>query len=81
MTLVRLRRGSQITLPQNIRQAARLEEGDYLEAGVTEAGILLRPVSIRSGEPTPAQEAEILAITDEVRADLARARRESGVAD
>ncbi|MEO1018530.1 MAG: AbrB/MazE/SpoVT family DNA-binding domain-containing protein [Pseudomonadota bacterium] len=77
MTLVRLRRASQITLPQNIRQAARLEEGDYLEAEVTEAGILLRPVSIGSREPTPAQEGEILEVVDDVRAELGRARRAS----
>ncbi len=32
MTLVRLRRAAQITLPQDIRTAARLKEGDYLEA-------------------------------------------------
>ena len=77
MTLVRLRRASQITLPREIRQAAKLEEGDYLEPKVTEAGILLRPVSIGGREPTPAQEAEILAATDEVRADLAKARRDA----
>ena len=74
MSLVRVRRAAQITLPREIRQAARLEEGDYLEAEVTDAGILLRPVSIGGREPTPEQEAEILAVTDEVRADLARAR-------
>jgi AbrB family looped-hinge helix DNA binding protein len=75
MTLVRVRRAAQITLPREIREAVRLEEGDYLEAEVTQAGILLRPVSIGRREPTPEQEAEILAVADEVRADLARARR------
>jgi AbrB family looped-hinge helix DNA binding protein len=68
MTLVRLRRAAQITLPQDIREAARLKEGDYLEAEVIEAGILLRPVSIAGREPTAEQQAEILAAVDEARA-------------
>ncbi len=38
MTLVKVRRAAQITLPRDIREAARLEEGDYLEAEVTESG-------------------------------------------
>jgi AbrB family looped-hinge helix DNA binding protein len=54
MTLVKIRRATQITLPRDIREAARLEEGDYLEAEVTESGaILLKPVSIAGREPTP----------------------------
>ena len=39
--LVKVRRAAQITLPREIRQAAHLEEGDYLEAEVTGSGILL----------------------------------------
>ena len=67
--LVKVRRAAQITLPLAIREAARLEEGDYLEAEVTEAGaILLRPVSIAGREPTPEQDAEILAAVDEAGA-------------
>ena len=69
MALVKVRRAAQITLPRDIREAARLEEGDYLEAEVTENGsILLRPVSIAGRDPTPIQEAEILAAVDEARA-------------
>ena len=75
MALVRVRRAAQITLPREIRQAAHLEEGDYLEAEVTEAGILLRPVSIGSRQPTPEQEAAILAIVDETRRHYAAERR------
>ncbi len=75
MSLVRLRRAAQITLPHDIRDAARLKEGDYLEAELTETGaILLRPVNIASREPTPEQEAEILAVVDEVRASQAARR-------
>jgi AbrB family looped-hinge helix DNA binding protein len=76
MALVKVRRAAQITLPRDIREAAGLEEGDYLEAEVTENGsILLRPVSIAGREPTPEQEAEILAAVDEARAFHAVKRR------
>ena len=75
MTLVRLRRAAQITLPVDIRQAARLKEGDYLEAEVTAEGILLRPVSVDRREPTAEQDAEILAVVDQERRDYAAERR------
>lgn len=76
MTLVQLRHAAQITLPEDIREAARLKEGDYLEAEVTASGtIVLRPVNIGSGEPTPEQETEILAVVDEERNAYAAERR------
>ena len=75
MALVKLRRAAQITLPREIREAARLKEGDYLEAEVTEAGILLRPVNVRRRTPTPEQEADILAVVDEERKKYAAERR------
>lgn len=75
MVLVKLRRAAQITLPLELRQAFHLKEGDYLEAEVTETGILLRPVSINRREPTPEQEAEILAVVDAERKAYAAERR------
>ena len=75
MTLIKLRRAAQITLPLEIRQAAHVEEGDYLEAEVTQAGILLRPVNLKRREPTPEQEAEILSTVDEERRTYAKERR------
>ena len=72
--LIKVRRAAQITLPREIRQAANLEEGDYLEAEVTESGILLRPVSIGNREPTPQQEAEILAVVNKERRAYAAQR-------
>jgi AbrB family looped-hinge helix DNA binding protein len=51
MTLVRLLRGGQVTLPAETRRALKLSEGDYLEAEVVEGkGLLLRPVSVTSRE-------------------------------
>ncbi len=70
-----VRRASHITLPREIRQAAHLEEGDYVEAEVTASGILLRPVSFGSREPAPQQEAEILAVVNKERRNYAAQRR------
>jgi antitoxin PrlF len=38
-----LRAKGQLTLPEEIRAAAHLEEGDLLDAEITEEGVLLRP--------------------------------------
>jgi AbrB family looped-hinge helix DNA binding protein len=46
MSLVRVKRAAQITLPAEARKALRVEEGDYLEAKVVEDGVLLRPVTV-----------------------------------
>jgi len=43
MTRTTLRARGQLTLPEEIRAAARLEEGDLLDAEITADGILLRP--------------------------------------
>ena len=43
MARTTLRAKGQLTLPEEIRTAARLEEGDLLDAEITEEGILLRP--------------------------------------
>jgi AbrB family looped-hinge helix DNA binding protein len=76
MSLVRLRRAAQITLPHDIREAAKLKEGDYLEAEVTATGaILLKPVNIAHREPTSEQEAEILSVVEHERKAYATERR------
>ena len=46
MARTTLRAKGQLTLPEEIRAAARLEEGDLLEAEITEEGILLRPQKV-----------------------------------
>lgn len=46
MARTTLRAKGQLTLPEEIRDAARLEEGDLLEAELTSEGILLRPQKI-----------------------------------
>jgi AbrB family looped-hinge helix DNA binding protein len=75
MPLIRLRRAAQLTLPLEIRRAARLKEGDYLEAEVTQAGILLRPVNVDRREPTVEEEADILEVVNRERKAYAEERR------
>lgn len=43
MTLMKVRPKGQITLPDAVRKAARLSEGDYLEVSVEEGAIVMRP--------------------------------------
>jgi antitoxin PrlF len=43
MTLMKVRPKGQITLPDAIRKAARLSEGDYLEVSVEGGTIVMRP--------------------------------------
>ena len=46
MTVVKIRKAAQITLPTKLRKALKVEEGDYLEAELVEGGVLLRPVAV-----------------------------------
>lgn len=46
MTRTTLRAKGQLTLPEDIRRAARLEEGDLLDAEIVDDGILLRPKKV-----------------------------------
>ena len=46
MTLMRVRRAAQLTLPADVRQALNVQEGDYLEAEIVKGGVLLKPVSV-----------------------------------
>lgn len=46
MSISRLRAKGQLTIPDEIRRAAHLEEGDPIEIEVTPDGILLRPQKV-----------------------------------
>lgn len=46
MAITIMRRKGQITLPSEVRKAARLEEGDPIEVELVEEGILLRPKKV-----------------------------------
>ncbi|MBA2633583.1 MAG: AbrB/MazE/SpoVT family DNA-binding domain-containing protein [Chloroflexi bacterium] len=43
MALTKVRPKGQITLPDGVRRAARLTEGDYLEISVEDGAIVMRP--------------------------------------
>jgi antitoxin PrlF len=46
MARTTLRAKGQLTLPEEVRKAARLEEGDLIEAEVTDSGeVILRPLA------------------------------------
>ena len=46
MAITIMRRKGQITLPSEVRKAARLEEGDPIEVELVDDGILLRPKKV-----------------------------------
>jgi bifunctional DNA-binding transcriptional regulator/antitoxin component of YhaV-PrlF toxin-antitoxin module len=54
MTLLKIQRGYQITLPAALRTAKQLAIGDYLEAVEVPEGILLKPVTVSARDaPVP----------------------------
>lgn len=46
MSLIKVLRAGQVTLPADVRRALSLKEGDYLEAELVEGALRLRPVSV-----------------------------------
>jgi len=46
MSLLKLRKFAQVTLPADLRKKFNLVEGDFLEAEAVEKGILLKPVTV-----------------------------------
>jgi bifunctional DNA-binding transcriptional regulator/antitoxin component of YhaV-PrlF toxin-antitoxin module len=46
MTLMRVRRMAQLTLPVEVRRALNVKDGDYLEAQIVKDGVLLKPVEM-----------------------------------
>jgi AbrB family looped-hinge helix DNA binding protein len=75
MARTTLRAKGQLTLPEEIRTAARLEEGDLLEAEITEEGILLRPQKVIDATQAWFWTPEWQAGEREADADLAAGRR------
>src|SRR5688500_10920228 len=77
MARTTLRAKGQLTLPEEIRRAARLEEGDLLEAELTPDGILLRPQKIVDATQTWFWTPEWQAGEREAEDDLAGGRMET----
>ena len=64
----------QITIPSEIRKAARLEEGDPVEVELVEGGILLRPLKVIDATQAWFWQPEWQAGEREAAADLAARR-------
>jgi len=67
-----IRSKGQLTIPQEIREAARLEEGDLVEVEMTREGILLRPKKVIDATQawfwTPTWQAGEAAASDDIAA-------------
>ena len=77
MARTTLRAKGQLTLPDDIRKAAHLEEGDLLDAQLTADGILLRPQKLIDATQAWFWSPEWQAGEREADADRAAARVES----
>lgn len=77
MARTTLRAKGQLTLPEEIRAAAHLEEGDLLDAELTKEGILLRPQKIIDATQAWFWTPEWQAGEREADADLAAGRVET----
>jgi AbrB family looped-hinge helix DNA binding protein len=77
MARTTLRAKGQLTLPDELRKAARLEEGDLLDAELTPDGILLRPQKLIDATQAWFWTAEWQAGEREADADLTAGRVET----
>lgn len=77
MARMTLRTKGQLTLPEEIRVAARLEEGDLFEAEITDDGILLRPQKVIDATQAWFWTPEWQAGEQQADADLAAGRAET----
>jgi AbrB family looped-hinge helix DNA binding protein len=81
MARTTLRAKGQLTLPEDIRKAAHLEEGDLLEAELTPDGILLRPQKLIDATQAWFWSPEWQAGEREADADLAAGHLETFTSD
>jgi AbrB family looped-hinge helix DNA binding protein len=77
MARTTLRAKGQLTLPEEIRSAARLEAGDLLDAELTPDGILLRPQKLIDATQSWFWSPEWQAGEREAEADLSAGRIET----
>lgn len=74
MSSTTMRGKGQVTIPSDIRKAARLEEGDPVEVELVEDGILLRPLKVVDATQAWFWEPGWQAREREAAADLAAGR-------
>ena len=81
MAKTTLRQRGQVTLPAEIRAAARLEEGDPIEVEIVDGGILLRPQKLIDATQAWFWTAEWQAGEREADDDIAAGRVERFLSD
>lgn len=69
MALVKVKQKFQVTLPLEVREQLRVEEGDLLEASVQDNTIVLRPKLVVDRNPVEAAIAEGLKDYEEGRVE------------
>ncbi len=74
MALMKVRPKGQITLPDAVRKAARLAEGDYLEVSVEEGAIVMRPKKLIDADQAWFWTADWQKREREASEDIARGR-------
>lgn len=74
MALAKVRGKGQITLPDDIRRAAKLSEGDYLEVSLSGGAIVMRPKKLVDADQAWFWTAEWQAGEREANADIAAGR-------
>jgi AbrB family looped-hinge helix DNA binding protein len=46
MSIVKVQKASRIALPEDVREALGVKEGDYLETELVEGGVMFKPVHV-----------------------------------
>jgi AbrB family looped-hinge helix DNA binding protein len=60
VSLIKVTRNGQVTLPAGVRKALQVKEGDYIAAEAFGSGVLLKPISVINREETEQHLDEIL---------------------
>jgi AbrB family looped-hinge helix DNA binding protein len=60
VSLIKVTRNGQVTLPAEVRRALQVKEGDYIAAEARESGVYLKTISIVDREEAGRQLEEIL---------------------
>ena len=60
MSLLKVTRNGQVTLPAELRKTLQVQEGDYIAAEPRDGGVLLKPISVVDQEEADRKLADIL---------------------
>jgi AbrB family looped-hinge helix DNA binding protein len=77
MTLMRVRRMAQLTLPAEVRRALNVQEGDFLEATIVKEGVLLKPVAMVERERAWQRIADLKSRVRDLRPDPSKSDTEA----